>query len=151
MEPLTIGVIITSLVSLMKVWVGYDIEKRKLAEEEKPEPEKPAKADEGKEIAEVVKTGIEKYGNEDEKGDLENFQRNPERYAELMGQVLSDIAGRQQDFEGQLQELAKKHNGGKSGETYGVVNIVRDSYGQSVGVSYGTMIQQGSPPQKKGQ
>lgn len=150
MEALSIGVIITSLLSVMKIWTKYDIEKRKVASEGKPEPEKPAEADKGKKVAEVVEAGIETHGNDDEKEDLKGFQRNPERYAEMMQRVLSELAKREPAFAQQLRELAKEHKVKQSGGVHGEANIGGNSYGQTAGVSTGTMTQtQYAPPPRE--
>jgi hypothetical protein len=71
----------------------------------------------------------------------------------MMQRVLSELAQREPTFAQQLQQLAQQHHvtQTQSGGIRGEVHVGGDSYGQTVGVSTGTMTQTqyASPPREK--
>jgi hypothetical protein len=140
-DPITIGVaVITGLVGAYKAYTEYKAAVVKAQSEQKAAPAKTDEAAKGEQVAQVVETGIQKYGDADEQADLANFERNPERYRESLVRVLSDVAAREPAFAGQLQTVAQQANiqtGGVQGTA-----TVRDNarvYGTVAGVNTGTI------------
>ncbi len=94
----------------------------------------------GERAAPIIKAGVERHGDADEKADLASFERNPARYEGALAKVLTDIAAREPAFAGQLQTIADEANiqtGGVHGEV-----IARDNakiQGMVAGVNEGTM------------
>lgn len=139
-DPITIGVaVITGLVGLYKAYTEYKAAVVKAQAEQKAAPAKTEEATQGEQVAGIVKTGIEQHGNADERADLANFERNPERYREGLARVLSDIAARAPAFAGQLQAVAQQANI-QTGGVQGSVNV--SDHGKvdlAAGVNTGTM------------
>jgi hypothetical protein len=105
------GAIVTSLLSLMKIWTKYDIEKRNSQAEGKPEPEKPADGDKGKEVAEAVEAGIKQHENtDDEATALQVFKQNPAMFESALRQALENLAKREPGFAEQLRQLHQQYN-----------------------------------------
>ena len=138
-DPITIGVaVITGLVGLYKAYTEYKAAVVKAQAEQKAAPAKTEEAARGEQVAAIVTTGIEQHGNADERVDLANFERNPERYREGLARVLTDIAARAPVFAGQLQTVAQQANI-QSGGVHGNVTISGQGkvYGTAVGTNTG--------------
>jgi hypothetical protein len=140
-EPITIGVaVITGLVGAYKAYTEYKAAVVKAQAEQKPEPDKSEEAAKGQQVADIVKAGVEQHGNEDERTDLANFERNPQRYQDGLVTVLRDIADREPAFAGQLQTLAQQANiqtGGIQGTA--TASDQARVYGTVAGVNTGTI------------
>ena len=140
-EPVTIAaVVITGLVGTYKAYTEYRAAVAKAKEEQKAEPAKTEAATKGEQVAEVVKAGVERHGSEDERTDLANFERNPQRYGEGLARTLSDLAAREPAFAHQLQTVAQQAGVQGSG-VQGNVNVSGEGkvYGTAVGVNTGTV------------
>lgn len=61
----------------------------------------------GARIQQVVRAGVEQHGDEYERNDLANFEREPQRYREFIVHMVSSIATRSPAFAQQLQMLAQ--------------------------------------------
>jgi Tfp pilus assembly protein FimV len=103
----------------------------------------------GEQVAEVVETGIQQYGNAEEQGTLPLYQANPARFESAIQEVLRDLAKREPSFAQQLQDVAKQTNVAQTGGIHGTSTVHGDNPGISVGVSTGTITQHGTPPEKK--
>jgi hypothetical protein len=140
-EPITIGVaVITGLVGAYKAYTEYKAAVVKVQAEQQAAPAKIEEVAKGEQVAQVVETGIEQHGNADERADLANFERNPERYREGLARVLSDVAAREPAFAQQLQTVAQQANI-QTGGVQGSVNVSGQGkiYGAAVGTNTGTI------------
>lgn len=140
-EPVTIAAaVITGLVGAYKAYAEYRAAVAKAKDEQKAEPAKTEEAAKGEQVAQLVKAGVEQHGNEDERADLANFERNPERYQEGLARSLSDLASREPTFARRLQTVAQQAGVQGSG-VQGNVNVSGDGkvYGTAAGVNTGTI------------
>ncbi len=140
-EPITIAsAVITGLVGGYKAYAEYKAAVAKTEEKQEPKPEKSEAAAKGEQAAPIIKAGVERHGDGDEKADLASFERNPARYEGALAKVLADIAAREPAFAGQLQTIAneaKIQTGGIHSEV-----TARDNakiQGMAAGVNEGTM------------
>jgi hypothetical protein len=148
MEPIS-ATIITALVGLYTAYTTYKVGMAQAEAQGTPAPTKTEDVQKGAQVAQVVETGIQQYGNDDEQADLDSFLRRPERYADMMQRVLTDLAQREPAFNQQLQDVAKQTNVAQSGGVRGSSVVHGDNPGISVGVSTGTITQHGTPPRKR--
>ncbi len=140
-EPITIAAI-TGLVTLMTAYMTYRRDLAKGAADGSPVPTQTGDVQQGELVAQVVEPGITTYGTDDEKADLTAFVRNPDRYANQIAQVLSDLASRTPAFAQDLQHVAAQTNSVQTGGVTGTSTVHGDNLGQSFGVvSGGTIIQ----------
>lgn len=139
-DPVTLGVIITGLVGTYKAYADYKAAAAKAEAERKAAPEKTEQAAKGEQVAEVVEAPVQQHGNQDEKADLANFERNPERYRDGLTRALTDVAAREPAFAQQLQTLAQQAGVQGSG-VQGNVNVSGEGkvYGTAAGVNTGTI------------
>jgi hypothetical protein len=150
-DPITIGVaVITGLVGAYKAYTEYKAAVVTAQAAQQAAPAKTEDVAKGEQVAQVVETGIQKYGNEDERADLANFARNPERYREGLAHVLSDIAKREAAFAGQLQTVAQQANI-QTGGVQGSVNVSGEGkiYGPATGVNEGDITYTYNPTTDK--
>ncbi len=105
-------------------------------------PTKTEAVQKGELVAQVVESGITQYGNDDEKADLANFQRNPDRYAEMLQRVLIELKSRESAFAQQLQHVATQTNIAQTGGIHGTSTVYGDNLGQSIGVVSGGSVTQ---------
>jgi hypothetical protein len=140
-DPITIGVaVITGLVGAYKAYTEYKAAVVTAQAEQQAAPTKTEEAAKGEKVATVVETGIQKYGDADERADLANFERNPERYRDGLARVLADVAAREPAFASQLQTVAQQANI-QTGGVQGSVNISGQGkvYGTAAGTNTGTI------------
>jgi hypothetical protein len=140
-EPVTIAAaVITGLVGAYKAYTEYRAAVAKAKDEQQAEPAKSEEAAKGEQVAQLVKAGVEQHGNEDERADLANFERNPQRYGEGLARVLWDLAGREPAFAEQLQTVVQQAGVQGSG-VQGNVNVSGEGkvYGTATGVNTGTV------------
>jgi len=140
-EPITIGVaVITGLVGAYKAYTEYKAAVVKAQAEQKPAPAKDAEATKGEQVAQVVETGIQKYGKPEEQTALAGYQQSPQLFEPVLGKVLSDVAAREPAFAGQLQTVAQQANI-QTGGMQGSVNVSDQGkiYGTAVGTNTGTI------------
>jgi hypothetical protein len=139
-EPFTAAAFITGIVGAFKAYVDYRSAVDSAKVKQQPAPAKPEAAAKGEQAAPLVKAGVEQHGNEDERADLANFERNPDRYAEGFVRALTDIAAREPAFAQQLQTLAQQANI-QTGGVQGSVNVTGQGkvYGTAAGVITGTV------------
>jgi hypothetical protein len=110
-EPITIGVaVITGLVGAYKAYTEYKAAAAKARAEQQAAPAKTEAAAKGQQVAEVVETGIQKYGKPEEQTALAGYQQSPQLFAPVLSKVLTDIATREPAFATQLQTLAQQAN-----------------------------------------
>lgn len=64
----------------------------------------------GAAVQQVIQHYVARYGDEDEQSDLQSYERNPARYEEFMGYVLSDLAARNPDFAHEMEAVARTHS-----------------------------------------
>ena len=106
-DPVTLTAIITGLVSTFSAYLTYRAAVVKANEQDQPAPAAPADANKAEAVAAAVETAITTHGTLDDRADLANFQRNPQRYAANLATVLNDLAERNPAFAQQLQTLAQ--------------------------------------------
>ena len=134
-DPITIGTaVITGLVTLMSAYMQYRASMKQADQKGAPAPAKTDEIKQGETAMEVVKAGVERHGNEDERADLANFERNPQRYQDGLAHVLTDIAAREPAFAQQLQTLAQQANI-QTGGVHGEVKV--SDHGKIVGGAFG--------------
>ncbi len=135
----TIGAVISGVVSLISAYMTYRVGMKQAEQKEaaKPDDETLTK---GEQAMAIVRTGVAQYGDEDEKADLANFERNPQRYEDNLARVLTDIAMRTPVFRQELESLTKQLDI-QTGGVQGNVNVSGQGriYGPSAGVNPGTM------------
>jgi len=139
-DPVTIGAVITGLVGALTAYMNYRVGMKQAEQKGAAPPAKSEEAAKGETAIEVVKAGIERHGNEDERADLANFERNPQRYQYGLARALADIAAREPAFAQQLQTLAQQANI-QTGGIQGSVNVSDQGkiYGPTAGVNTGEM------------
>ena len=103
-------VIITGLVGAYKAYTEYKVAVVKDQAEQKAAPTKDAEAAKGEQVAQVVETGIQKYGKSEEQTALAGYQQSPQLFEPVLSKVLSDIAAREPAFAQQLQTVAQQAN-----------------------------------------
>lgn len=132
--------VITGLVTLMGKWLNYDIEKRKLEQADNAASPPDEEAQKGKQVAEVVETGIQQHGGTDEQTALAGFRQNPQMFASVLEQAMKNLADRNSTFAQQLQDVAKQTNVAQTGGIHGKAQA-ETNYGQQAGVNTSTMTQ----------
>lgn len=137
-DPQIISATIGGIVSLITGYMTYRVG-MKPAEQSADKPDEDT-LKQGESALSIVRTSVSQYGNDDEKADLANFERNPPRYAEQLRQVLTDIATRYPVFMEQLDSFAQQ-NDLKRGQVRGSVNVSGQGriYGNTAGVNQGDM------------
>lgn len=138
-DPITIGVaVITGLVGAYKAYAEYKATVVKAQAEQAAPPAKTAEAAKGEQVAQVVETGIQKYGWPEEQTALAGYQQSPQLFETVLAKVLADVAAREPDFAGQLQRVAQ-HAQIQTGGVQGIVNNSGTIRGAAVGVNTGTI------------
>jgi Tfp pilus assembly protein FimV len=141
--------VITGLVTLMGKWLNYDIEKRKLEQADNAASPPDEEAQKGKQVAEVVETGIQQHGGTDEQTALAGFHQNPQMFASVLEQAMKNLADRNSTFAQQLQRVAEQTNVAQTGGVHGTADVKGENYGQNIGANTGSVVQYGTPPKKK--
>jgi hypothetical protein len=137
-EPMTIGIaVITGLVGAYKAYTEYKAAVAKTGEKE-PAPAKSAEVVKGEQVAQVVETGIQKYGKPEEQTALAGYQQSPQLFEPVLSKVLSDVAAREPAFAGQLQTVAQQANI-QTGGVQGSVNVSGGKVDLAAGVNTGTI------------
>lgn len=137
-DPVTLGVIITGLVGAYKAYADYKAAVVKAQAEQKPAPAKDAEVAKGEQVAQVVETGIQKYGRPEEQTALAGYQQSPQLFEPVLSKVLADVAAREPAFAGQLQTVAQQAQI-QTGGVQGSVNNSGTIKGNAVGVNTGTI------------
>lgn len=140
-EPITIGVaVITGLVGAYKAYTEYKAAVAKAQAEQKATPAKAEAATKGEQVAQVVETGIQKYGKPEEQTALAGYQQSPQLFEPVLSKALTDIATREPAFAQQLQTLAQQANI-QTGGVQGSLNVSGQGkiYGPAAGVNTGEM------------
>ena len=129
----TIGAAISGIVSLVSAYMTYRVGMAS-AEAAKPDDDTLQK---GESALNIVRTGVSQYGTADEKADLSSFERNPERYAGVLQQMLGDIAARYPVFQQELESFARQND--IKPAVQGTVNVSGQGkiYGNAFGVNQG--------------
>ncbi len=129
----TIGAAISGLVSLLSAYMTYRVGMAD-AEAAKPDDDTLQK---GESALNIVRTGVSQYGTGDEKADLSSFERNPQRYAGSLQQVLADIAARYPVFQQELESFARQND--IRAAVQGTVKVSGQGkiYGNAFGVNQG--------------
>jgi len=136
-----IGAAISGMVALLGSYMTYRVGMK--TAEQHPSAQISPKPDEktlqqGKQALELVHTGVAQYGNEDEKADLESFERNPQRNVTNLRRALEDLVGREPEFAQRLLMFAQQANMRTGGQ--GNVTISGDTVQGSVtGLNQGTI------------
>lgn len=139
-DPATLGVIISGLVGAYKAYAEYKATVVKAQAEQKATPAKTEAATKGEQVAQVVETGIQKYGKPEEQTALAGYQQSPQLFEPVLSKALTDIATREPAFAQQLQTLAQQANI-QTGGVQGSVNISgQGKVDQAAGVNPGTII-----------
>lgn len=107
-DPTVIGTAISGVVSLITSYMTYRVG-MKTAENAAAKPDDKT-VQQGESALEIVRTGVSQYGTEDEKADLANFERNPQRYEAAFAQMLIDIANRYPVFAQELQSFVRQND-----------------------------------------
>lgn len=107
-DPTVIGAAISGVVSLITSYMTYRVG-MKTAQNVAPKPDDKT-VQQGESAMEIVRTSVSQYGTEDEKTDLANFERNPQRYQANFVQVLTDIANRYPVFAQELQSFVRQND-----------------------------------------
>ena len=144
-DPIT--VLSTVIGGLVSVFTAYTQYKGAVKQAEAKQESPPVKSDEAakcKAVAQVVETAITKHGNEDERADLANFQRNPQRYADAIATVIREIAAREPGFAQQLQVLVQQANIAQDGSN--VVNIKNEASNYGAQGTFNAPVSFGTPP-----
>ncbi len=105
-----LGVVIGSVVSLMKAWLNYDVEKRKAQAENQAEPTPSEEAKQGEQVIQTVSKGIETHSEnkETDKSTLEFFIDEPEDYEVALKKRLTKLAEKSEPFRQMLQQYANQ-------------------------------------------
>lgn len=100
--------IITKMLAILTPYLEHRNELRKAQEQGETLPTQPMGLDmrKGMLIHNTLTTAMQEHGDEDEQNDLVNFERNPNRYEEFMGYVISDMAARHPVLAHTLEEFA---------------------------------------------
>jgi preprotein translocase subunit YajC len=133
--------VITGLVTLMGKWLNYDIEKRKLEQAGESAPQTDEETQKGKQVAEVVETGIQQHGGTDEQTALAGFRQNPQMFASVLEQAMKNLADREPAFAQQLQDVAKQTNVVQSGGIHGTAEVKGNNTGINIGANTGNVSQ----------
>jgi len=120
-----LSAVINGLVSVFTAYTQYKAATKQAEVKQEAPPAQSAEVAKGEVVAQVVETAITKHGTEDERADLANFQRNPQRYADTIAAVIRELATREPSFAQQLQLLAQQANIARAGSN--VVNINNDA------------------------
>lgn len=108
-EP--ISAIITGLVSALSAYMTYKVNITKASQgTSSPATNAPNDIElkHGQQALEVIKSNITQRGTEDDRADFERFERNPQRYKDLLINLLKELANRDHAFAQQLQNLAQQ-------------------------------------------
>ncbi len=128
--------VISGVVSLFTGYMTYRVGMQQPEQQPKPDEETLQK---GEQVMTIVRTSVSQYGNQDEKADLANFERHPQRYGDILGRTLTDIATHTPVFMQQLESLVKQLDI-QPGGVQGNVNVAGQDkiYGSSTGINQGT-------------
>jgi hypothetical protein len=138
-DPVTLGVIITGLVGAYKAYTEYKVAVAKAKIDQQAAPAKTEEAAKGEQVAQVVESGIQKYGKPEEQTALAGYQQSPQLFEPVLSKVLTDIATREPAFAQQIQTLAQQANI-QTGGVQGSVNVSgQGKVDQAAGVNTGTM------------
>lgn len=139
-DPVTLGVIITGLVSAYTAYTTYKAAVVKAEAEQKPAPPKTEEVTKGEQAAPIIKAGVAQHGEAKDQKALASFEEDPETYQEALQKVLERIATRSQPFAQQLQTLAQQANI-QTGGVQGSVNVSGQGrvIGTATGVNAGTI------------
>ncbi len=105
-----LGIVIGSVVSLMKAWLNYDVEKRKAQAENKAEPTPSEEAKQGEQVIQTVRDGIENHSEnkKTDKSTLDFFLDDPEDYEDALKKRLTKLAENSEPFRQMLQQHANQ-------------------------------------------
>ena len=139
-RPITIGIaVITGLVGAYKAYTEYKAAVAKAQAEQQAAPAKTEEVAKGEKVAQVIETGIQKYGKPEEQTALAGYQQSPQLFAPVLTKVLTDIAARQPAFATQHQTLAPQANI-QTGGVQGNANVSGEGkVDQAAGVNIGMM------------
>ena len=94
---------IPSIVTAISTFVQS--RKKTAPDEENAEKPNEQTLQDGEQALVLVQEAVAEHGNEDERADLANFERNPRRYKDDIIRVIQDIAKRDQAFADQILKL----------------------------------------------
>jgi hypothetical protein len=116
-DPVTLSAIISGLVGVFTAYTQYraTVKHPEPAKSDQSAPDEDVRK--GEMVAAVIEPAVTQHGTEDERADMANFIRNPQRYAEALALVLRDMAGRSPAFAQQLQLLVQQANIAPAGTT----------------------------------
>ena len=137
-DPVTVGVIITGLVSAYKAYAEYKAAVGKAQAEQQPAPAKTAEVAKGEHAAPLVKASVQQHGEAKEQQALANFEDDPEMYEGALRTMLTRRADRSPAFASQLQTVAQQAQI-QTGGVQGSVNNSGTIKGAAVGVNTGTI------------
>lgn len=133
---------ISGVVSLISTYIKHrlDTQQSQQPVASVPSTEELAQIEKGGQALTVVKSCVDKHGNEDEQADLGNFERNPLRYQDALRQALLDLASREPSVASQIEELAGNLDA-QTGSAQGTVNISGKAkvFGPAIGVMSGNL------------
>lgn len=132
---------IPALIGVMKIWTDYDLKKREAEQKQQAVPEKPADADKGKQVFDLVKQSVVDHGNKSDQRVLEGFEEEPEEYAEMLTNKVTELVKNNKSFAQQLEDLAKQIDIASSSDAKGSVNISGHANVEGIvsGISHGNI------------
>lgn len=134
-----ISAVISGVVSVIGSYLTYRVGIKTAKNGAQPLTPDDATLRKGEQAAEIVQTGLSRYGTDDEKADLANFERNPVRYESQFRQVIMDVATRSPAFMQQLESIATQLD--LKPDVQGSVTVTDQATvnGNIAGVNQGTM------------